>query len=125
MNIMPENENISLIISGDSIEYARQLRLKGLSYTRIAEIIGISRTTVRRLVQDIKLSNDQKKELLNNRKKQKKYNYKIELNEKNIKINGKLKIIIHNQYIIDDKILHEDIIKLIKNRIKYTQVQSS
>jgi hypothetical protein len=73
---------------GPTKEYeARQKRAMGCSLRDISKELGIPLTSVKRLVEDIKLSEQQKKDLLS---KKKNYRINIDYKDSEIKIKGKI-----------------------------------
>lgn len=89
---MDKNENINLFLKCNDKEEARRLRILGLSMRQISKKLDIPVTSVRKMIGDIKLTNQQKGELLSNRKRTIKKCLKVDYNRNRIKIKGKIKI---------------------------------
>ena len=86
------NKNISLIIKCDPTEEARQRRAKGMSYREIGRELDIPPSSVRNMVKDIKLTNEQKFALLSKKRKKSRKVIKLNYKNENIIINGKIDI---------------------------------
>jgi len=92
METYKKNSTLNLIIKCDIKEESRRLRLTGMSLRDIAKIVNVSVYTVRNMVKDIILSEEQKKELLSKRKGMIKKDIKIDYKTKDLKIKGKIKL---------------------------------
>jgi orotate phosphoribosyltransferase-like protein len=106
--------NLNLIIKCSERDEARRLRLEGMSLRDIGKKINLSVYTVRNMVKDITLSEEQKKELLSKRKGTIKKDIKIDYKTKNLKIKGKIKLqISKKQYSsFDEQKLIDSIIEI-------------
>lgn len=105
---------LGILICGGFDKKAIELRQKGYSIREIAKELKISYSTARSTTKHIKLTKDQKKKLLSNRKKLNRYNVQINYKNKYIKINGKLNISIHNKH----KITKSDLLKILENELE-------
>ena len=92
METYKKNSTLNLIIKCDIKEESRRLRLTGMSLRDIAKIVNVSVYTVRNMVKDIILSEEQKKELLSKRKGMINKDIKIDYKTKDLKIKGKIKL---------------------------------
>ena len=96
--------NLNLIIKCSERDEARRLRLVGMSLRDIGKKINLSVYTVRNMVKDIILSEEQKQELLSKRKGTIKEEIKIDYKNKDLKIKGKIKIQISKKRAFIDNI---------------------
>jgi len=106
---MKTDRNLNLIL-GPTREYlARQQRAMGNSLKDISKEFDIPVTSLRRLCDNIKLTNEQKKKLLHKKK-----NISIVLNYKddNITIRGKIKIKLSKKQLFDEQKLVDSIIEI-------------
>lgn len=86
------NKNISLIIKCDPVDEARHKRAMGMSYREIGKELDIPPSSVRNMVKDIKLSDEQRQVLLAKKRKKSRKVIKLNYKDNNIIINGKIDI---------------------------------
>jgi len=105
------NKSIGLVIGPSKQFLARQQRALGRSLRDISKKLDIPITSLRRIVADIKLTDKQKNNLLSKRRKRTiLLNYK----DKNISIDGKIKIIVPEKQVLDETKLIQFILDIIK-----------
>jgi len=89
---MKQENNINLII-GPTKEYeARRLRSEGCSLKDISKALDIPITSLRRIVYDIKLTDEQRLALLSKKRKKSRKVIRLNYKDENIIINGKIDI---------------------------------
>lgn len=90
---MKKQENSLNLIIGPTREYeARRLRSEGCSLKEISKALDIPVTSLRRIVSDIKLSDEQRQVLLAKKRKKSRKVIKLNYKDENIIINGKIDI---------------------------------
>ncbi len=80
------------MIKCDPVEEARQKRSMGMSYREIGKELDIPPSSVRNMVKDIKLTDEQKQALLTKKRKKSRKVIRLNYKDNNIIINGKIDI---------------------------------
>jgi len=112
-----QENSIDLIIGPIVWTEARRLRSEGCSLRDISRALNIPTTSIRRVTKDIKLSDDQKAKLLSKKKKAAKKVIRIDYNDENIVIDGKINIKLFKRKRMNNN-LEDQIIKLIIDYVK-------
>ena len=112
-----QENSIDLIIGPTVWTEARRLRSEGCSLRDISRALNIPTTSIRRVTKDIKLSDDQKAKLLSKKKKAAKKVIRIDYNDENIVIDGKINIKLFKRKRMNNN-LEDQIIKLIIDYVK-------
>jgi DNA-binding transcriptional MerR regulator len=84
--------NINLIIGPTRESEARRLRSEGCSLSEINKALDIPVTSLRRIIKDIKLTEEQKIKLLTKKRKRSRKVIKLNYNDGNIIIDGKINL---------------------------------
>lgn len=106
---MKMSKNLNLTIGPSKEHLARQQRAAGHSLKDISKELKIPVTSLRRMVDDIKLTDTQKKRLLS---KKKKTTIILEYKDKNIIVIGKIKIRVLKKQLFDEQKLIDSIIEI-------------
>jgi len=112
-----QENSIDFIIGPTVWTEARRLRSEGCSLRDISRALNIPTTSIRRVTKDIKLSDDQKAKLLSKKKKAAKKVIRIDYNDENIVIDGKINIKLFKRKRMNNN-LEDQIIKLIIDYVK-------